>query len=274
LNARALAIWSASALSIALTTANPVYRALVVVVALNVLLTLRRPGARLKPLMIAVATAGVLATAVTFAVSHTGAHQLFALPAQIPVLGGAFTLESLVFGAVSGLGVAAAVLAVAPMSLVMQPHELVDALPRALARSGAAVATAINLLPAVARSATEIREAQRMRGLQSARLSAVRDIAVPVVLTAVEDSVRLAEAMESRAYGGGAARTHFAEPRWTLRDVVLGATAVAAAAAVIVMRASGTIADWYPFPALTIPAVNPVAVAACLVLSAPALMRR
>src|SRR4029077_14930112 len=99
-NPRALAVWSASTLSIALTTANPVYGALVVIAVLDVVVTVRRPSARLRPLLTIVVVAGLFATALTFAVSHTGAHSLFSVPAQVPVLGGGFTLESLLFGAV------------------------------------------------------------------------------------------------------------------------------------------------------------------------------
>ncbi len=273
MNARALAVWSLSAMTVALSSANPVYRALVVVVALNVLVAHRRPHARLKPILTVVAVAGVIATVLTFAVSHTGAHPLFTLPAPVPLFGGAFTLEAFVFGATSGLGIAAAVLAAAPLSLVVEPHELVDALPRVLARSGAAVATAINLLPAIARSATEIGDAQRMRGLRTTRLAGVRDVAVPVVLTAVEDSVRLAEAMEARGYGSGT-RTSYAASGWSAGDVAIALMAAGAAAAFIVLRVTGAIADWYPFPVVTVPAVAPLAVAACLLLAAPALRRR
>ena len=273
MNARALALWSAAALTVALSSANPVYRALVLVASLNVLLALRRPGVRLRPLLLVMAVGGASALLVTFAVSHTGAHVLWTLPEGVPVLGGRFTVESLVFGAVSGLGISAAVVSVAPLSLVAAPHELLDALPRALARSGAAVATALNLLPALARSATEIRDAQRMRGVRVARLAGARHVALPVVLTAVEDSVRLAEAMEARAYANGP-RTHYGAMRWTAGDVAVAVLAALAAAVFVVLRATGTVPDWYPFPTLTAPSVHPLAVIACLALAAPALRSR
>jgi len=273
MNARALALWSLAALTVTLSTTNPVYRALVVVAALNVIVTLRRPSARLKPLLMVVAVGAATATLLTFGVSHTGTHVLFALPSGVPALGGAFTLESLVFGAVSGLGVAAAVLSAAPLSLVVEPHELVDALPRALSRSGAAVATAINLLPALARSATEIRDAQRMRGLHTTRLGGAAHVAVPVVLTAVEDSVRLAEAMEARGYAS-ATRTHYSTAHWNGLDVCTALATLAAAITFLVLRVTGAVADWYPFPTFTVPAADTVAVLACLLLAAPALRSR
>ncbi|MBJ7608766.1 MAG: hypothetical protein JF887_04960, partial [Candidatus Dormibacteraeota bacterium] len=77
MNARAWAAWSAAALVVVLTSTNPVYRVLVLLVALNVLLSLRRPEAALRPLLMAVAVAAVLAVALNTALSHTGDHVLF-----------------------------------------------------------------------------------------------------------------------------------------------------------------------------------------------------
>ena len=122
-------------------------------------------------------------------------------------------------------------LAAAPLSLVLQPHSLVDALPGALARTGAAIGTALNLIPGIARSATEIRDAQRMRGWRPRRVREWPDLAVPVVLTALEGSITLAEAMEARGYGSGA-RTHYGEQVWhSQRTVVVAVVAPAAAIA-------------------------------------------
>ena len=47
-----------------------------------------------------------------------------------PLVGGPWTVEAVLFGIASGLAIAAAVLAMAPLSLLLQPHEVVDALPR------------------------------------------------------------------------------------------------------------------------------------------------
>jgi len=53
---RAFAAWSAAALVVVMTSTNPVYRALILLIALNVLISLRRPDASLRPLFIAVST--------------------------------------------------------------------------------------------------------------------------------------------------------------------------------------------------------------------------
>jgi len=273
MNPRALAAWSLSGITIALATGNPVYRLLVLLCAINVLTALRRPECSLRGLVMALMVAAVVAIAITTLASHTGAHPFLVLPAGIPVIGGPLTVEAAFFGAATGLGIAAAVLAAAPLSLVLEPHALVDALPAALARTGAAVGTALNLIPGIARSAVEIRDAQRMRGWRSRRISEWPDLAVPVVLTALEGSITLAEAMEARGYGSGA-RTHYSDQVWRRGDMVVAVVAPVAAALFVALRVGGWIGDWYPFPDLTWPAVELAGVACCLVLAIPLVVWR
>jgi energy-coupling factor transport system permease protein len=272
-NPRALAAWSVAGITIALASGNPVYRVLVLLCALNVLVALRRPDASLRGMAIALSVAALIAIVITTLASHTGDHAFLMLPAGIPVIGGRLTIEAALFGASIGLGIAAAVVAAAPLSLVLMPNSLVDALPSALARTGAAIGTALNLIPAIARSATEIRDAQRMRGWRPRRVREWPDLAVPVVLTALESSITLAEAMEARGYGSGA-RTHYTDVVWHTADVAVGVVAALAAVAFVLLRVAGVIGDWYPFPALSVPPVNVIGVACCLALAMPALVSR
>lgn len=273
MNPRALGVWALAGVTIALATGNPIYRVLVLLCALNVLVTLRRPGISLRGLLVALVVAAAIAIATTTLASHTGVHAFLVLPSGIPVIGGALTLEAALFGLATGIGIAAAVLAAAPLSLVLEPHALVDALPATLARTGAAIGTALNLIPGIARSATEIRDAQRMRGWRSRRVREWPDLVVPVVLTALEGSITLAEAMEARGYGSGT-RTHYTANVWRRADIVVAASAVAAGAFFVALRVSGVIADWYPFPDVTAPTVSIAGVVCCLALAAPLLVWR
>jgi energy-coupling factor transport system permease protein len=273
MNPRSLGAWALSGVTIALATGNPVYRVLVLLCALNVVMALRRPGVSLRGLLIALVVAAAIAIVTTTLASHTGDHAFLVLPSGIPVIGGPLTLEAALFGLSTGIGIAAAVLAAAPLSLVLEPHALVDALPAALARTGAAIGTALNLIPGIARSATEIRDAQRMRGWRSRRVREWPDLAVPVVLTALESSITLAEAMEARGYGSGV-RTHYTEEVWHRGDVVVAVVAVVAAALFVALRIAGVISDWYPFPDATAPPVSIAGVACCLALAAPLLVWR
>jgi energy-coupling factor transport system permease protein len=268
MSSRAFAAWSAAALIVVLTSTNPVYRALVLLIALNMLLSLGRRDARSRPLLVAVGVAAILAAVLNAVLSHTGAHVLFTVPDQLPGIGGSVTVESVLYGLDVGLGIAAAVLAIAPLSQVLHAHDLIDAFPSALQRTAALVGAAINLVPAVTRNAVGISEAQRMRGSSGTRLRDWHAIAAPVVLSALDDSLQLAEAMDARGFGSGP-RTRYATARVGLSGAAVIVCALAAAAMVVAARVSGSLVDWYPFPVATVPPVTLVPVLACLLLTTP-----
>ncbi len=133
MNARAVAAWSACCLFVVLSTTNPVYKLMVLAAALSALAA----GAglrRIRGLLVAVLLISAFAIVLNFVSAHLGTTVLFALPAQIPGLGGPYTLEALVFGAVGGITIASAILSAAPFSLLLDSHEVMDALPAALSR--------------------------------------------------------------------------------------------------------------------------------------------
>lgn len=257
-----MAAWSGAAMLVVVLANNPAYRTLVLAAAA---LAVAAAGRRVRPLAAGLGAAAASATLLNFGLSHLGADVLFALPDGWPLLGGPYTLEALVFGAATGGALAAAVLAAAPLSLLLEPHELLDALPGWLARSGTLVSTSLNLVPTIARSFTAVTEAQRMRGWRPAGPRSWAEVAVPVLLTTIEDSTQLAEAMAARGYGSGP-RTHYARGGWTLPDRVVAASAGSAAVLFLLLRAAGRVADWQPYPTLSAPAVDPAAAAACLLL--------
>ena len=88
------------------------------------------------------------------------------------------------------------------------------------------------------------------------------------MLTSVEGSIQLAESMEARGFGSG--------PRTALRssplrgaDWWLIASSATALTLFVAARAAGRAADWQPYPALTLPPIDPISVVACLLLFAP-----
>jgi energy-coupling factor transport system permease protein len=268
---RAWLIWSFAAVTVAISTDNPVYRGLVALAALNVLLAWMPPGRRVRPLALMLVFAAGLAAFVNVIAAHTGADVLATLPADWPLIGGALTLESMAFGGALGLGLAAALLAVAPLSLVLEPHDVVDAMPGPLERSGIAVATSLNLVSGLGRTFTAVSDAQRMRGWRPRGVRSWYEVMVPVVLTAIEDSVLLAEAMEARGFGAGP-RTSYARSSWGRCDIAVVAAALGAVAVFIGLRIAGAQIDWYPYPTIYLPPINPALVAACLALALPGLL--
>jgi len=267
---RAWLVWSLAAVTVALSTDNPVYRGLVALAALNVLIAWLPSGRRVRPFAMMLLIAAGIAALINMLAGHAGADVMIRLPNGWPLVGGALTLESLAFGGALGLGLVAALLSVAPLSLVLEPHDVVDAMPASLERTGIAVATSLNLVSGFGRTFTEVRDAQRMRGWRPRGLRSWNEVLVPVFLTAIEDSVLLAEAMEARGFGGGR-RTGYARPSWSRTDLAVLVGALGSVAVFVGIRVAGAPVDWYPYPTLYLPPVDPALVLGCLALAIPAL---
>lgn len=272
IDARAVAAWSAACLVIVLATTNPVYKVLVLAAALCALVAGAGPRRTSRP-MIAAGFIAAFAILLNFVSAHVGETVLFSLPESLPAIGGPYTLEALAYGAVGGVTIAAAILAAAPFSMLLAPHEVIDALPSVLVRSGAVVAAALNLVPGVGATYVQVSEAQRMRGWRPRGPRSWAEVAVPVVLTSVESSIQLAESMEARGFGSGV-RTHVQPVRMRRGDWILVATSTAAAALFVLSIATGWAAPWSAYPTLVAPGVDFAPLFACILLFAPALQWR
>jgi len=272
LNARAVAAWSTACLLIVLFTTNPAYKALVLAAAFTALAAgvgLRR----IRRLLIGVGFAATFDALLNFVSAHLGRTVLFALPDTIPALGGAYTLEALAFGVSGGITIAAAIFAAAPFSLLLQPHDVMDALPDALSRTGTAIAASVNLVPSIGTSFAEVSEAQRLRGWRPRGPRSWAEVVVPVVLTSAEGSIQLAESMEARGFGA-TRRTSFQRAPLNRNDWLLIAGSGLAVVGFLALHAVGWVADWFPYPSLTPPAIDIAPLAACLLLFIPVLTWR
>lgn len=272
MNARAVAAWSAACLFVALFTTDPAYKVLVLAAAFSAL-AVSVGVRRLRRLAIAVAFVSAFDALLNFVSAHLGSTVLFALPDSVPALGGPYTLEALAFGINGGLTIAAAIFAAAPFSLLLEPHDVLDALPGALSRTGAAIAASMNLVPSISRSFSEVAEAQRVRGWRPRGPRSWADVVVPVVLTSAEGSIQLAESMEARGFGAGP-RTAYARRRLEGSDWVLIGASAAAALLFLLAHALGGMSDWYAYPSLTAPPIDPLGLLACLLLFIPVLTWR
>ena len=101
----------------------------------------------------------------------------------------------------------------------------------------------------------------------------VQEVLVPTLLTAIEDSVQLAEAMEARAYGSGP-RTSFSVLAWQSSDTLLLLVAVVVVGGFLAARAAGFADDWHAYPSLSAPAVQPLPIALSLLLFLPVIRWR
>jgi energy-coupling factor transport system permease protein len=114
------------------------------------------------------------------------------------------------------------------------------------------LAASLNLVPGIGRSYQAIREAQRMRGWRPRGPRSWTELMVPVLLTALEDSIQLAESMEARAYGSGR-RTTFIARFWARRDTIVVVATAVSILMFVAGRLSGAVTDWYPYPTPDVP---------------------
>ena len=253
--AAAVGVWVLAGLGVALIGTDPVAQLVVLLAAWTLLARRRMPDRRLRPLALGLGALAGVTVVVNGLLDHTGATVVVTVPGWVPLVGGTVTAEAFAEGSAIALGLAAAVSVAAALSLVLEPTDVVDALPRPLHRTGAALGAALNLVPATAASFTAVRDAQRLRGWKADGPRALVDLAVPVLLGAIERSVQLAESMEARAFGTGR-RTSAADPDRSGRCTAMAVVAVAAVAAVVAARAAGAGGSWYPYPTPSVPAVG------------------
>lgn len=135
--------------------------------------------------------------------AHSGNLVLLVLPRNWPFIGGPITLEALLYGLANGASLFAVLLVFASFNLGMDVHRLLRWLPTGLYQAGLIVSIALTFVPQLIASLKDIREAQRLRGH---RFRGIRDLIplfVPLLTTALERSLTLAESMEARGFGGG-----------------------------------------------------------------------
>lgn len=137
-----------------------------------------------------------------------GEHVLFTLP-EVPLpaaaagirLGGPVSAEGLVAAFADGLRLATLLACVGAANVLANPKRLLRAVPGALHEVGTAIVVALSVAPQLVESLQRVRRARRLRGGAQRGLRALRAVLVPVLEDALERSLRLAAAMDSRGYG-------------------------------------------------------------------------
>lgn len=143
-----------------------------------------------------------------------GAHVLFHLP-EIPLpqaaagirIGGAVSLEGVLAAVYDGLRLATLVACVGAANVLANPKRLLKSLPSALYEVGSAVTVALSVAPQVVDSGRRVMRARRLRGETGRRTRWFRQVAIPVMTDALDRSLLLAAAMDSRGYGRTAGAT-------------------------------------------------------------------
>jgi energy-coupling factor transport system permease protein len=221
---------AAVALLAALAAAALLAQHLAAVAVLALLLfavCLRAPADRRHVYLVGtLVSAGALFVLTPF-IETIGSHPIWTGPI-VPVLGQIdITHEELTSAGVNALRLAAVGFAFAAYALLLDHDALLQAV-----RFARPAALATRLMPTLERDAAGFLQALRGRGVE---VNGIRGRAVllsPLLASALERGLNLAEAMEARGYGR-AGRSSIPRPRWRFRDsvaVVVAAAIVAAGA--------------------------------------------
>jgi len=137
-----------------------------------------------------------------------GDHVLLRLP-EVPLpdwaagiqVGGTVYLEGLLGALFQGLRLATLIACIGAANALANPKRLLRALPGALHEIGVALVVSLTVAPQLADSVHRVRRARRLRGDTVRGFRAVGRIALPVLQDALDRSILLAAAMDSRGYG-------------------------------------------------------------------------
>ena len=138
--------------------------------------------------------------------SQRGTTVLFELPRLVLpeaaagiTIGGPVTLESVLAGVYDGLRIATLLICLGAANSLADAKRLLKSLPAALYEVGVAVTVALTVAPQLIESGQRIARARRLRGEGGGGFA--RGVLIPVLDDALDRSLVLAGAMDSRGYG-------------------------------------------------------------------------
>ncbi|GAB2746897.1 CbiQ family ECF transporter T component [Nocardioides pakistanensis] len=249
-------LWALGLAAAASRTRNPVPLLLILAVTGFVVAARRSdaPWARSYGAFLKLALLVIAIRVVFQALLSTGSQGptlLFTLP-EIPMpgasglkLGGEVTLEAVLRAFYEGLQLATILVCVGAANALGSARRLLRSVPGALYEVGVAVVIALTFAPQLVTDASRIRAAHRLRG-QGGGLRAMRRLAMPVLEGALDRSVELAAAMDSRGYG----RTTRVNPRERHVTGLLVLGGLLGLSVGVFGLLSGTDAGWLGMPTL------------------------
>ena len=206
---RSWLLWVASIAAVTLTTRNPLYLALTLMIVQIVSTQVAKANGGAAPtwwLRFAVFVVPISALFNAISV-HFGDTVLFTIPGNIPLLSGIVTLEGLVYGALNGALITVVIAVFAVFNLAIPAYQLVRSTPRTFQSMGITVGIALSFIPQSARRLKEVREAQSVRGHRVRGLRDWLPLWLPLLIGGLEQSTQLSEAMVARGFGAIQDRT-------------------------------------------------------------------
>ncbi|AOQ24186.1 Energy-coupling factor transporter transmembrane protein EcfT [Moorella thermoacetica] len=172
---------------------------------------------------------------------------------RLPVFGRlTVSLEAICYGAAMSVRLLAIISVFCLYNLMVHPDKVLSVLARFASRSALVLSLATRMFPAMIRQLENIREVQAVRGVdfhagklreRLPRYAALMNI---LLLSSLEDSLEIAEAMQARAFGSGL-RSCYRQDTWRPRDsLCLGGSLLALAAAVFGQVKGFSTFSFYP----------------------------
>jgi energy-coupling factor transport system permease protein len=250
-------LWALGLAAAASRTQNPVPLLLILAVTAFVVAARRSnaPWARSYGAFLKLALV-VIAIRVVFQAFLSSGSQgptiLFTLP-EVPLpgttglkLGGVVSAEAVLRALYEGLQLATILCCVGAANSLGSARRLLRYVPGALYEIGVACVIALTFAPQLVTDAARVRAAHRLRGQGSHGLGTIKRLAMPVLEGALERSVELAAAMDSRGYGR---TTDASRVSRRLTGVLLFGGLLGVCVGVYGLL-SGTSADWLGMPML------------------------
>lgn len=204
--------WALGLAVVATRTTNPILLALIVAVVAYVVAA-RRPQAPWGRAFGLFLRLGVIVLMIRIVVgllfgAPDGGTVILDLPeVALPTwlagvrIGGEVSAPSLLTMVYEGLRLLTILACVGAANSLASPTRLLKSVPAALYEVGVAIVVAVTFAPTIAADTARLRTARRLRGRGVRGLRGTQGIVLPVLDGALDRSVRLAAAMDSRGYG-------------------------------------------------------------------------
>lgn len=135
--------------------------------------------------------------------------------------GGTVMAEPLLAAFYDGLRLAAVLIAVGAASSLASPTRLLKSVPAAVYEIGVSIVVAMTFLPQLVADIHRVRTNRRLRGRAESGVRGLGAAAMPVLHGAMDRSITLAAAMDSRGYGRSGERSAN-ERRWSAVALIVG----------------------------------------------------
>ncbi len=188
-----------------------------------------RAGARWQPLLRLALIFSLVSVLFNLLTAHVGDIVLFTLPESWPIVGGALTLNALVYGLLGALAIVTLVLVSVVIGATLDWTLIIRLLPERMTALAVTGSVAWSYLPGATTAFLEIREAQMARGYRPRGLRDAGPLILPLLAGGLERALITAEALEARAFGTPLSPAAGTRP-WQIAAIGGGLAAIATGA--------------------------------------------